>query len=142
MVHSSQDQGWEDSLHFVPSFSLSCAEITTHHCSGRAPGREEKDTLPYSLVINLITTRLSIPADRRVLNRLSYSGTSQIGLTTSRCASPRLATSHFLVLFCYATTKLALQVQQERTQVVCSNREAQKHPARGHFRVQSSGFRF
>ena len=33
---------------------------------------------------------------------------------------------------CYATTPPALQLQQERTQVVCSNREAQKRPARKH----------
>jgi len=30
MVDAAQDQGWEGSLHLVPSFSLSCAEITTH----------------------------------------------------------------------------------------------------------------
>jgi len=47
------------------------------------PGERRKT--PSSLDINLITTRLSIAANRRVLNRLSYS-TSQIGLTTSRCA--------------------------------------------------------
>ena len=35
---------------------------------------------------------------------------------------------------CYAATQLALQVRQERTQVVCSNREARKHPARRHSR--------
>jgi len=31
--------------------------------------------------------------------------------------------------FCFAATQLALQVQQERTQVVCSNRQARKRPA-------------
>jgi len=45
IVHSSLDQGWEGSLHLVPSLYQSCAEITTHHRSGRAPEREEKDTL-------------------------------------------------------------------------------------------------
>jgi len=39
------DKGWEGSLHLVPSLCPSCAEITTHHRSGKAPGREEKDTL-------------------------------------------------------------------------------------------------
>ena len=41
----------------------------------------------------------------------------------------------FLFFFCcYAATQLALQVQQERSQVVCSNREARKRLARGHSR--------
>jgi len=31
-----------------------------------------------------------------------------------------------LVLVCDAATRLALQLHQERTQVVCSNQEAQK----------------
>ena len=35
---------------------------------------------------------------------------------------------------CYAATQLALQVEQKRTHVVCSNREARKRPARGHSR--------
>jgi len=35
---------------------------------------------------------------------------------------------------CFAAAQLARQLQQERTQVVCSNREAQKCPARGHSR--------
>jgi len=34
------------------------------------------------------------------------------------------------LFFCYATTQLALQVQQERTQVVCSNEEAWKRLAK------------
>jgi len=45
---------------------------------------------PYSLDINLITMRLSMAADRHVVNRITYS-TSRIGRTTSRCASPRHA---------------------------------------------------
>ena len=38
-----------------------------------------------------------------------------------------------LFFCCYAATQLALQLQQERTQVVCSNRVARKRPARRHF---------
>jgi len=40
----------------------------------------------------------------------------------------------FWFLVCYAATLLALQVQQERIQVVHSNRVAQNRPTRGHFR--------
>jgi len=39
---------------------------------------------------------------------------------------------HRSFFVCYAATQLALQVQQEQSLVVCSNREAQKRPARGH----------
>ena len=39
-----------------------------------------------------------------------------------------------VVVSCYATTQLVLQLQQERTQVVCSNRVARKRPARRHSR--------
>jgi len=39
-----------------------------------------------------------------------------------------------LFLWCFADTQLAHRLQQERTQVVCSNREARKHPARRHSR--------
>ena len=35
---------------------------------------------------------------------------------------------------CYAATQLALELQQERTQVVCSNKEARKRLARRHSR--------
>jgi len=35
----------------------------------------------------------------------------------------------FWVLVCYSATQLAIQVQQECIQVVCSNREARKRPA-------------
>jgi len=42
-------------------------------------------------------------------------------------------TQFFLVFFgCYAATQLALQLHQERTQVVCSNREARKRPSPRH----------
>jgi len=49
------------------------------------PGERRKT--PYSLNINLMTSRLSIAANRRVLNRLSCS----MLLTTSRCALLRHA---------------------------------------------------
>jgi len=39
----------------------------------------------------------------------------------------------FWFLGCYAATQIALQLHQERIQVVRSNREAWKRPARGHF---------
>ena len=35
---------------------------------------------------------------------------------------------------CLAATQLARQLHQERTQVVCSNRESRKRPARRHSR--------
>jgi len=35
---------------------------------------------------------------------------------------------------CFATTQLVRQVQQERTQVVCGNKEARKRLARSHSR--------
>jgi len=36
-------------------------------------------------------------------------------------------------LVCYAATQLAIQLQQECTQMVCSNREARKRPAQAEF---------
>jgi len=42
--------------------------------------------------------------------------------------------SKFFVLFCYAAMHLALQLYQERAQVVCSNGVARKRPARRHSR--------
>jgi len=44
-VHSAKDQGWEGRLHLVPSLYPSCAEITTHQRSKKAPRREKKVTL-------------------------------------------------------------------------------------------------
>jgi len=38
----------------------------------------------------------------------------------------------FVCLFCCVATQLARQLHQERTRVVCSNREARKRPARRH----------
>jgi len=58
MLHSAQDQGCKGSLHLVPS--PSCAEIATHFIVRVLEERsEEKTKTPYSLEINLITTRLS-----------------------------------------------------------------------------------
>ena len=84
-------------LPFIKAGKAACTsfQASTHHvlrsppttAAEERPG--EKRKTPYSLDINLITTRLSIAAVRRVLSslRLSYS-TSRIGLTTSRYASP------------------------------------------------------
>jgi len=71
-------------------------QVSTHHvlrsppttAVEERPGERRKTPYFESLDINLITTRLSIAANRRVGNRLCYSA-SRIGLTTSRCASPR-----------------------------------------------------
>ena len=52
-------------------------------------------------------------------------------LAKSREAGTR---DFYYFICCYADTLPALQVQQERTQVLCSNRKAQKRPARGHSR--------
>jgi len=41
---------------------------------------------------------------------------------------------HFFILFWYAATQLARQVHRERTQVMCSNKVAQKRLARRHSR--------
>jgi len=62
MVHcSAQDQGWEVSLHLVPSLYPSCAEITTHAITSAVEEcQEERTKTPYLLDINQITTRLSI----------------------------------------------------------------------------------
>ena len=69
----------------------SLAEITAHAITSAVEeGQEERTKRPYSLDINLIITRLSIVASRRVVNRFSYS-TTRIGRTTSRCESPRHA---------------------------------------------------
>jgi len=88
----------EDIWHHLNSWSSGSSAvwcITPYECLcsawrslGERPGERRKT--PYSLDINLITTRLNIAANRRVLNRLSYS-TLRIGLTTSRCASLRHA---------------------------------------------------
>jgi len=71
-------------------------QASTHHVLKSPPTTAveerpgERRITPYSLNINMITTRLSIAANRLVLNRSSYS-TSRIWLTTSSCASPRHA---------------------------------------------------
>jgi len=65
MVHSSHDQGWEGSLHLVPSLSQSSAKITANAITRAVEERQEERTkTPYSLDINLITTRLSMAANR------------------------------------------------------------------------------
>jgi len=91
MVQYAHFQGWEGSLHFVSSLYPSCDEMITHGITSTVEERhEERTKTNFSLDINLITTRLSIAANRRVVNRFSYS-TLRRGLTTSRCASPRYA---------------------------------------------------
>jgi len=87
MVHSAQDQGWEGRLHLIPNLYPSRAEITAHSVEER---HEERTKTPYSLDTNLITTRLSIGAKRRVVSRFPYN-TSGRRRTKSRCASPRHA---------------------------------------------------
>jgi len=57
-----------------------------HHPPPQWKCARERRKTPYSLDINLTSTQLSKAANRRVLNRLSYSSL-RIGLTTSRCAS-------------------------------------------------------
>jgi len=57
-------------------------------------------------------------------------------LHTLRLSSYVFSPSRISPLFffgCHAVTQLALQLHQEHTQVGCSNREARKRPARGHF---------
>ena len=54
---------------------------------------------------------------------------------------PHVKISHdyfYAQVGCYAATQVALQLFQERTQVVCSNlnMEAQKRPARGHSQAE------
>jgi len=53
------------------------------------------------------------------------------GNISHKTPSLRRALSFFC---CFAATQLARQVQQERTQVVCSNKEARKRLARRHSR--------
>jgi len=61
-----------------------------------------------------------------------------ISMCVCACALYRQKSTHwcrFFLFFCfYTATQLALQVQQERSQVVWTNREAWKRPARGHSR--------
>jgi len=53
-------------------------------------------------------------------------------LKRKRTRYTSINTQHFFVLF--AATQLALQLHLERTQVVCSSRQAWKRPARSHSR--------
>ena len=57
-------------------------------CDYRPRNHKHKDTLLTD--VNLITMRLGIAANRRVVNRFPYS-TTRIECITSRCASPRHA---------------------------------------------------
>ena len=89
MLHSAQNQAWKCRIHLVPSLSPSFAEITVHAITRtELKCQEERTKTSYLLNINLITTRLNIAANIRVMKRFFY-GTSQIGRTTSRCASTR-----------------------------------------------------
>jgi len=56
MVHSAQDQGWEDSLQLVPSLYHKSPPTTAVE---ERPGERRKT--PYSPDINRITTRLNPP---------------------------------------------------------------------------------
>jgi len=94
MVHSAQDEGGEDSLHLVPSLYPSCAETIAHAITSAVVERQEERTQTlYPLDINLITTQLSIAANRRVVYGFP-SSTSRIGRTTSRCPSLHFARDH------------------------------------------------
>ena len=124
--------GRQPTPHFKPLPIMCWDHRSCHHQhSWRAPGR--RTATPYSLDINLITTRLSIAANRRVVNRF-HTRLSDSAQRTSSCAAPCRARDPSFFFWCYAATQLALQLQQECTQVVCSNREAQKRPAWGHSR--------
>ena len=88
MVHSSPDQGWEGSLHLVPSLSPSCAEITAHAIISAVVERQKREERhPYFLDIHLITTRLSTATNRHVVNRFATS-LFDSAQCTSRCAAP------------------------------------------------------
>jgi len=67
---------------------IMCWHHRTHYHQRSVERKEERTKTSYSMNINLITKRLSIAANRPLVNRLSYS-TSRIWLTTSSCASPR-----------------------------------------------------
>ena len=77
-------------------------QASTHHVlrppltSAVEERPEERRKTPYSLDSNVTTPRLSIAANRRVVNRFFHS-TSRMGLTTSSCASPRHARDFSLI---------------------------------------------
>jgi len=50
------------------------------------------------------------------------------------CYASTLLALKYRFLVCYAATQQALQLQQERIQVVLKHMEARKRPARGHSR--------
>ena len=117
MLHSAQDQGWKGSLHLVPSLSPLCAEIKAHAITSAVVERQEQRTkTPYSLDINLITTRLNIAANRYVVNRFPKS-LSKCPLNTSWCAASRRAQVHVLTYQLESLTLLViwstLSIQKE-----------------------------
>jgi len=57
------------------------------------------------------------------------SSNNQIPLTTKERSVQARDSLETCCCFCYAVTQVALQLHQKRTQVVCSNREAQKRLA-------------
>ena len=69
---------------------IMCWDHRPRHRQHSKRALEEKTKTPYSLDINLITTRRRIAANRRLVNKFFYT-TSRIGRTTSRCAAPRHA---------------------------------------------------
>ena len=82
---------------------------------------EERRKSPYSPNINLITTQLSIAANRLVVNRFSYS-TLRKGLTTSSCASPRHARDLSLILSFFLSvifSKIFVGFQSRPSQFRC-----------------------
>ena len=98
MVHSAQDQGWKGSLHLAPSLSPLCAEITAHAFTSAVVERQEQRTkTPWSLDINLITTRLSTATNRYVVNRFPRS-LSKCPLNTTWGTAPRRWQVHVLTV--------------------------------------------
>jgi len=58
---------------------------------------------------------------------------SLVPMIEGLCSSDPWKFEQFLLFFgCYVATQLACQLHQERTQVVCSNKEARKRLARRH----------
>jgi len=87
---------------------LDSCHCETPGCAARwKSARKRGERHPTRWILNLVTTRLSIAANRSVVNTCSYS-TSRIGLTTSRCALPRHArdlSSIYFQRFCRFSIK-------------------------------------
>jgi len=83
------------------------------------------------------TTTTAVPIHKRVVYMHSI---SPIGvhcqwvttITAVMILNHAVGLDVFVFVFGSAVTQLARQLHQERTQVVCSNREARKRPARRH----------